>query len=398
MHIEEEMAFWALVQLIKNYKMDKMFGGTLPLLSECISTFKDLLQKFLPKIYNHLVSTKILPLLFFSSYFPYKQKSFDISLDSFCSGWFCTLFSFKFPLEIVFRVWDIFLVERNFHIFFKLGLAIMKVNEANILSNKSFEECFLLLQKIENSLPEVNVLLAEAFKFKSVESMNVMGVYVSYNGDKNNKFENLKNSRLELLCSLGVVDPSGTGGDQGYGTEMIEDNGEGESNSNKNQQEDEKSSYKRVTKTLRKYFSQYKSIKSISITGKRLTSLPPEISVFTFMSVLNLTKNRLKDLPACFGNLQKIKKVNMSRNLLMHVPQVLFDLIGIQELILSFNKISHLQSYNGNHFTWKMLTKLKLDNNNLRTFPEEINVCFNLEVGFPATFLFLFIFSFKKRI
>lgn len=39
------------------------------------------------------------------------QKSKGISIEIFSSQWLRTLYSYNFPLEIVFRIWDVFFVE-----------------------------------------------------------------------------------------------------------------------------------------------------------------------------------------------------------------------------------------------------------------------------------------------
>ena len=43
-----------------------------------------------------------------------------------------TMFATQMPLELTLRIWDIFFIEGN-KILFRIGLAIMKINEKELL-------------------------------------------------------------------------------------------------------------------------------------------------------------------------------------------------------------------------------------------------------------------------
>lgn len=51
----------------------------------------------------------------------------------YASQWFMTLFAYKFPLDLVFRIFDIILAE-GIDSIFQFALAVLQSNEKTILS------------------------------------------------------------------------------------------------------------------------------------------------------------------------------------------------------------------------------------------------------------------------
>ena len=62
----------------------------------------------------------------------------------YATHWFLTYFTAYFPLEVVSRIWDIYLVEGRKTIF-RFSLAIMKINEVALL-NADLEGLFSILK------------------------------------------------------------------------------------------------------------------------------------------------------------------------------------------------------------------------------------------------------------
>jgi len=92
MHMNEENAFWLFVQLMKKYSLDGFFTNTTPLLELCLKKFDYWMSELLPQLHQHF-------------------KDEGIAVTIFASQWLRTLYSYNFPLEIVFRIWDVFLLE-----------------------------------------------------------------------------------------------------------------------------------------------------------------------------------------------------------------------------------------------------------------------------------------------
>jgi len=92
MHMDEEPAFWLFVQLMKKYSLDGFFTNTAPLLGQCAQKFDYWMNELLPQLYAHF-------------------QDEGIAVSIFASQWLKTLYSYNFPLEIVFRIWDVFLLE-----------------------------------------------------------------------------------------------------------------------------------------------------------------------------------------------------------------------------------------------------------------------------------------------
>ena len=61
-----------------------------------------------------------------------KLKDFNYVPSMYAQPWFLTLFAGFFSLELVSRIWDIFLVEGKKTIF-RIALAILKINENALL-------------------------------------------------------------------------------------------------------------------------------------------------------------------------------------------------------------------------------------------------------------------------
>jgi len=92
MHMNEENAFWLFVQLMKKYSLDGFFTNTTPLLELCLKKFDYWMSELLPQLRQHFI-----------------DEGIEVSI--FASQWLRTLYSYNFPLEIVFRIWDVFLLE-----------------------------------------------------------------------------------------------------------------------------------------------------------------------------------------------------------------------------------------------------------------------------------------------
>ena len=84
----EEQAFVCLVHLLHTYQFRGLYTPRMELLQLRLYQFDRLLQETLPRIYQHLDEQ-------------------GIRSTMYASQWFMTLFSYRFPLDLVFRVMDL---------------------------------------------------------------------------------------------------------------------------------------------------------------------------------------------------------------------------------------------------------------------------------------------------
>ena len=73
-----------------------------------------------------------------------------------------TLFAVYFPIQIVVRIWDVYLLEGRKTIF-RIALAILKLCEKALLAGE-LEHFFMILKEFKDKIT-VDVLLNTAFKF-----------------------------------------------------------------------------------------------------------------------------------------------------------------------------------------------------------------------------------------
>ncbi|KAI9272577.1 rab-GTPase-TBC domain-containing protein [Sporodiniella umbellata] len=114
LNMPEEEAFGVLVQLLGKYDIRQQFTPQMDLLLLRLYQFDGLLQDRLPHVYRH-----------------FNQQG--IRSNMYASQWFLTLFAYKFPLEVVYRVYDLLFVE-GVNCLFAIGLALLAKNQATLLS------------------------------------------------------------------------------------------------------------------------------------------------------------------------------------------------------------------------------------------------------------------------
>ena len=85
-------AFCVFVQLMSKYGMREMFVQEMPGLHQNLYQFERLLEDFEPALYCHL-------------------NRRGVNANLYATQWFLTLFAYRFPLELVLRVYDLVLSE-----------------------------------------------------------------------------------------------------------------------------------------------------------------------------------------------------------------------------------------------------------------------------------------------
>ena len=109
----EEEAFCLLVRLMNQYHLRDLFIHDMPGLHMHLYQFERLLEDFEPALYCHLHRRQVTPHLY-------------------ATQWFLTLFAYRFPLQLVLRIYDLILSE-GLEAILKFGIVLMQKNAAALL-------------------------------------------------------------------------------------------------------------------------------------------------------------------------------------------------------------------------------------------------------------------------
>lgn len=115
-NMTEEEAFTLLVRLMSKYDIRSMFIGDLSGLHLRLYQFERLLEDHDPALYCHLRRRNVGPQLY-------------------ATQWFLTLFAYRFPLQLVLRVYDL-LFSQGLTAILKFGLVLMQKNREALLEMK----------------------------------------------------------------------------------------------------------------------------------------------------------------------------------------------------------------------------------------------------------------------
>ncbi|KAK9763293.1 GTPase activating protein (GAP), variant 2 [Basidiobolus ranarum] len=114
-YMSEEQAFWTISVLcdrfLPGYYSTSMYGALLDQ-----SIFEHLVEQCIPAMHEHL-------------------KKADIQLSVACLPWFLSLFINTMPISFAFRVLDCFFMDGP-HVLFQIALAIIKINENDLIKAK----------------------------------------------------------------------------------------------------------------------------------------------------------------------------------------------------------------------------------------------------------------------
>ncbi|KAI6040280.1 rab-GTPase-TBC domain-containing protein [Pisolithus marmoratus] len=124
LNMPDEQAFCLLVRLMYSYDLRGHFLPEMPKLQ--LRLFDRLVEELLPVLHVHFLRQ-------------------GVKSSMFCSQWFLTLFSYKFPLEIVFRIYDTCLAS-GIESIFAFSVALLQKNEDTLLSMK-FDEILIFLKQ-----------------------------------------------------------------------------------------------------------------------------------------------------------------------------------------------------------------------------------------------------------
>eukprot|EP00035_Acanthoeca_spectabilis_P026308 m.462155 g.462155 ORF g.462155 m.462155 type:complete len:508 (-) comp22532_c0_seq1:77-1600(-) len=148
LHVPEEDAFDLFVTMMREYKLRGLFRPSMADLPLRLFQFNQLFSQIFPELYAHF-------------------EDISVPVSSFASQWFLSMFGTVLPLEAVFRILDLFLLDTgsptgNFGmlVIFRVGLAILGGNYdyllmANFESIMAFMSPKDLAQRYENSVDDL---------------------------------------------------------------------------------------------------------------------------------------------------------------------------------------------------------------------------------------------------
>lgn len=113
--MSEEEAFCLLVRLMNKYGVRELFIQDMPGLHMHLYQFERLLEDLEPALYCHLNRRGVTPKLY-------------------ATQWFLTLFAYRFPLQLVMRVFDLVLSEGLEGAILKFGMAVVQRNVSTLLA------------------------------------------------------------------------------------------------------------------------------------------------------------------------------------------------------------------------------------------------------------------------
>jgi len=124
LNMPDEEAFSLLVRLMYVYDLRGHFLPEMPKLQLRLFQFDRLIEELLPVLHVHFLRQ-------------------GIKSSMFCSQWFLTMFSYRFPLPVVFRIYDNCLAS-GIEAIFGFSIMLLKKNEEDLLALK-FDEILSFL-------------------------------------------------------------------------------------------------------------------------------------------------------------------------------------------------------------------------------------------------------------
>ncbi|KAK4555471.1 hypothetical protein LTR86_007223 [Recurvomyces mirabilis] len=126
-NLSEEESFTLLVKLMSKYDLRSMFTPDMNGLHLRLHQFERLLEDLEPALYCHLRRRKVDPQLY-------------------ATQWFLTLFAYRFPLQLVLRVYDLIFSE-GLTAILKFGIVLMQRNREALLAMKDMSQLSAFLKE-----------------------------------------------------------------------------------------------------------------------------------------------------------------------------------------------------------------------------------------------------------
>ncbi|KAI9033806.1 rab-GTPase-TBC domain-containing protein [Phycomyces nitens] len=121
MNMQEQQSFCVFVRLMETYEMRSMFTLNMEGLQIRLYQFSSLLAQILPELSDHLTFH-------------------TVNAPMYASQWFLTLFAYAFPIDLVFRIYDIVFAEGAAETIMRVAIAMMKRSEDTLMEMTEFED------------------------------------------------------------------------------------------------------------------------------------------------------------------------------------------------------------------------------------------------------------------
>lgn len=186
LNMTESEAFCLLVCLMKDYGLRTLFLSEMPGLHLRLYQFDRIIEDTVPSLHIHLARQ-------------------GVRSSMYASQWFLTLFAYKFPLQIVMRIFDIVIAE-GVEAILRFGVALMCKN-ANTLLNLEFDalltflkenifDCYLMEELGGEPAYNVNELVEDAYQVR------VMPVTLRKYENEYTEIHRIERERIDEVESL----------------------------------------------------------------------------------------------------------------------------------------------------------------------------------------------------
>jgi len=128
-----------LVAIVDRILPENFFSPSLLPSRACPLVLLDYVQEYTPKLHAHLTEL-------------------GVDLAAICFSWFLSLFTDCLPVETLFRVWDVFLMD-GLDVLFRIALGILRSNEAELLRCESVPAVYVSLENLPTRMWEADKLL-----------------------------------------------------------------------------------------------------------------------------------------------------------------------------------------------------------------------------------------------
>ncbi|KAF9127800.1 GTPase-activating protein [Mortierella sp. 14UC] len=147
LNMPDEEAFCVLVKMMSSYDMRGHFTPDMNTLQLRLYQFEQLMEETVPMVHKHFINQ-------------------GIRSTMYASQWFMTLFAYKFPLDLVFRIYDTLLVE-GVESLLRFAIALLKANHDQIL-NHDFETLIEFLKNglFEPYMNDASIFVKDAYNIK----------------------------------------------------------------------------------------------------------------------------------------------------------------------------------------------------------------------------------------
>jgi len=142
-YMGDKETFWLMVYLLEQPHIKGLYIDKMPALHKNCYILIKLIQKYLPKIFEHF-------------------RKLNVYMTLIATEWFVTHYARCYSFELLVRVWDIMLYE-NYKIMFRVPLALMSLQEKDLLSLE-FDELVPKLKELHKGIA-VDLVIKKACEF-----------------------------------------------------------------------------------------------------------------------------------------------------------------------------------------------------------------------------------------